>query len=285
MTGTLRLGRVFGIEINLHWSWAFIFLLITWTFATGILEHFYPYWAASQRWVAGAAVALVFFLSILLHELSHSLVSQRYGIRVTSITLFVFGGVSNLTRQPNSAGQEFRIAIVGPLTSFALSMLFAAGYLVLTPLNEGAGGVSAYLAAINLGLGVFNLVPGFPLDGGRVLRSVLWAQHHSRLEATRLASNVGQTVAYIIMGLGIASFFFVDVITGVWFFLIGNFLRGAATESYGQLLVESTLKGVPAGAIARKDYIGLSSPAPVWARARAARRSLKGAGRPRSMTP
>jgi CBS domain-containing protein len=172
--------------------------------------------------------------------------------------LFVFGGVSNLTKEPDTATQEFRIAIVGPLTSFGLSILFAIGYLALTPLNEGAAGVSANLAVINLALGAFNLVPGFPLDGGRVLRSILWSRRGDRLDATRLASHAGQAVGYILMGLGGVSFFLIDVITGVWLFLIGNFLNGAAQASYGQLLVETTLKNVPVTTVARKDFVAVA---------------------------
>jgi len=255
LVGTFRIGRLFGIEISVHWSWLFIFFLVTWTFATGILEEFYPDWTGSRRWVVASAISLIFFLSILLHEMSHSLLARRYGIPVSSITLFVFGGVSNLAKEPDNARQEFWIAIVGPLTSLAMALLFTAGYFVLSPLEEGAGGVSANLAVINFAIGIFNLVPGFPLDGGRVLRSVFWAQKRNLLAATRIASNVGQAVAYGIMALGVASFFFVDVITGIWFFLIGNFLRSASIASYEQLFLDTVLKGIPASAVARQDYV------------------------------
>ena len=255
MVGTFRIGRLFGIEISVHWSWLFIFFLVTWTFATGILEEFYPDWTGSRRWVVASAISLIFFLSILLHEMSHSLLARRYGIPVSSITLFVFGGVSNLAKEPDNARQEFWIAIVGPLTSLAMALLFTAGYFVLSPLEEGAGGVSANLAVINFAIGIFNLVPGFPLDGGRDLRSVFWAQKRNLLAATRIASNVGQAVAYGIMAIGVASFFFVDVITGIWFFLIGNFLRSASIASYEQLFLDTVLKGIPASAVARQDYV------------------------------
>lgn len=257
MVGTFRIGRVLGIEINVHWSWLFIFFLVTWTFATGILKEFYPEWASSRRWVVGAGISLVFFLSILLHELSHSLLARHYRIPVSSITLFVFGGVSNLGKEPESARQEFLIAVVGPLTSLAIALLLTGGYFLLTPLDEGAGGVSANLAVINFAIGIFNLLPGFPLDGGRVLRSVFWARKRNLLAATRLASNVGQWVAYGIMAIGVASFFFVSVITGVWFFLIGNFLRNASVASYEQLFMDTVLKGIPASAVARQDYVSV----------------------------
>jgi len=255
VAGTFKIGKFFGFEISVHWSWLFIFFLVTWTFATGIIEEFYPEWAGERRWIVGAGISLIFFLSILLHEMSHSVLARRYGIPVTGITLFVFGGVSSLQKEPANARQEFWIAVVGPLTSLAIAAVFAAGYFVLTPIDEGAGGVSANLAIINLAIGVFNLIPGFPLDGGRVLRSVFWAQKRNLLDATRIASNAGQMVAYLIMALGVASFFFVSVISGVWLFLIGNFLRGASEASYQQLFMETVLKGIPASSVARTDYV------------------------------
>ena len=255
MVGTYRLAKIFGIEINVHWSWLFIFFLVTFTFATGILEETYENWSESRRWVVAAAIALIFFISILAHEMSHSLVARRYGIPVSSITLFVFGGVSNLSKEPANARQEFLIAIVGPVTSFAVALLFAAGYFVLSPLEEGAGAVSANLAVINLSIGIFNLIPGFPLDGGRVLRSIFWAQKRDMLKATRTASNVGVVIAYAIMALGVASLFLLgSIITGAWLFLIGNFLRSASAASYEQLFMEQVLKGVPASAVATREY-------------------------------
>ena len=130
MFSTFRIGRILGIDINLHWSWVFIFVLVTWTFATGLLEEVYPGWSDLQRWLAGALASVIFFSSILIHELSHSIVARRYGIPVASITLFVFGGVSSLGREPGSAKQEFWIAIVGPLASFAMAIVFAIGFVV-----------------------------------------------------------------------------------------------------------------------------------------------------------
>ncbi|MPZ50676.1 MAG: CBS domain-containing protein [Dehalococcoidia bacterium] len=258
MAGTIRLGRLFGFEINVHWSWFFVFFLVTATFATSLLEGLYPEWTVSRRWIVGGAIALIFFVSILLHELSHSIVAKRYGIAVTSITLFVFGGVSNLEKEPESARQEFLIAIVGPLTSLAIAALFTAGYFLLREADDGVGAVSGNLALINLAIGVFNLMPGFPLDGGRVLRSVFWAQRRNLLDATRAASNLGQLVAYIIMGAGVLGFIFGDFITGIWLFLIGNFLRSASAASYEQLFMNIVLKGVPASTVARTDFTAVS---------------------------
>jgi Zn-dependent protease/CBS domain-containing protein len=255
LAGTFRIGRLFGFDINVHWSWLFIFFLVTWTFSTGVLEEFYPEWTAGRRWTVGSAISIIFFLSILLHEMSHSVVARRYGIPVSSITLFVFGGVSNLTKEPDDARQEFWIAVVGPLTSLALSVFFVILYFALSPLEEGAGGVAANLAVINVAIGIFNLIPGFPLDGGRVLRSVFWARRRNLLNATKTASRVGTVVAYLIMGIGVASFFLTSVVTGVWFFLIGNFLRMASSESYQQVFLDTALRGVPASSVARQDFV------------------------------
>jgi Zn-dependent protease/CBS domain-containing protein len=254
LAGTFSIGRVFGFEINVHWSWIFIFVLVTWTFAVGILADAYPEWGPAQRWFLAGLVAVIFFLSILLHEMSHSILARRYGIPVSSITLFVFGGVSNLTKEPATARQEFWIAVIGPFTSIGIGILFIVLFFALRPLDEGASDIASHLALINIAIGLFNLVPGFPLDGGRVLRSIFWSRKRNILGATRIASNVGIVVAYIIMGIGIISFFFYPV-TGIWFLLIGNFLRVASSESYHQVFLDRALRGVPASAVARQDYV------------------------------
>ena len=258
MTGTFRIGRILGIDVSLHWSWGFIFVLVTWTFAEGILDTTFPGWSIAQRSIVGAAIALIFFSSILLHELSHSVVARRFGIPVSSITLFVFGGVSNLGKEPDNARQEFWIAIVGPLTSFAMAVLFGAGYLILQGTESGVADISANLAFINTAIGVFNLVPGFPLDGGRVLRSVFWARDRNILDATRLASRVGVYVAYTMMAIGFLTFFFVNPVSGVWLFLIGNFLRAASAASYEQLFVDRALRGIPASLVTKQAYTPVS---------------------------
>ncbi len=255
--GGIRLGRIFGIEISIHWSWVFLIVLLTITYGT-LLNEYISGWTNLQLGAVGFAVALIFFTSVLLHELSHSLVARRYGIPVSTITLFIFGGVSNLTKEPESAKQEFWIAIVGPLTSLLLAALFGIGFVVFHPLVYEVGVVFAILGVNSALIGFFNLVPGFPLDGGRVLRSFFWSRNRSILEATRLASRIGELVAYLIMGLGIVAFLaFGDWISLIWFFLIGNFLRGASAASYEQLFVEKVLKGIPASTVARQDYIAV----------------------------
>jgi Zn-dependent protease len=253
MTSSIKLGRIFGVEIGVHWSWIFIFLIVTWSFATSIFDELYPQWSDLQRWLGGALVALVFFLSVLAHELSHSVVSNRNGLPVKSITLFVFGGVSNLTREPDNAALEFRIAIVGPLTSLAVGALFAALWAGIRPVNDGLAGICANLAVINASLAVFNMLPGFPLDGGRVLRSFVWARNKNRLRATRTASHAGEWIAYGIMGIGVLYTFIGGYISGIWFLLIGFFLKSASAASYEQLLIETTLSGIAVREVMRSE--------------------------------
>lgn len=259
MAGTFRIARIFGFDVNVHWSWLLIFVLLTWSYGTGILENSYPQWTMSRRLVVGGAVAVVFFLSILFHEMSHSIVARRYGIPVKSITLFIFGGVSNLNEEPKNSRQEFWIAIVGPLTSFVLGGLFAIVFFVVRPIEGGAANVALHLALINVVLAIFNLIPGFPLDGGRVLRSVFWARKRDLLDATKLAARVGTYVAYGIMALGaLVAVFLGALIPGIWLFIIGNFLRSSSSASYEQLFVEEVLTGIPASAVASQEYTPVS---------------------------
>ena len=252
MGASFKIGRIFGIDIGVHWSWILIFVVVTWSFATGVLEHFYPEWTTAQRWLGGALVSGIFFLSILAHELSHAVVSNRNGLPVREITLFVFGGVSNLTREPDTPGLEFKIAIVGPLTSLALGGVFAIVWAILRPVNDGFAGIAANLALINVSLGVFNMLPGFPLDGGRVFRSIVWARNHNRLRATHTASHLGEWIAYGVMGIGVVYTLFGNL-GGLWFLLIGFFLRNASVASYEQLLLETTLSSITVADVMRRD--------------------------------
>ena len=253
MGSSFKLGRVLGIEIGIHWSWIFIFALVTWMFASTIFGEFYPEWTEAQRWIGGAFVALIFFLSVLTHEMSHAIVSNRHGLPVRSITLFVFGGVANLTKEPDSPGLEFRIAIVGPLTSLTIGALFAAIWAALRPVSDGLAGIAANLAIINASLAVFNMLPGFPLDGGRVFRSIIWLRNNNRLRATRTAARAGEWIAYGIMGIGVLYTLLGGLVSGIWFILIGLFLRNASSASYEQLVVEATLSGIRVRDVMRTD--------------------------------
>lgn len=258
MGGTFRVARIFGFDVNVHWSWILIFLLLTYTYGTYLLKDAYPEWTDSRRLVVGGAVAVIFFVSILLHELSHAIVARRYGLPVASITLYIFGGVSNLSKEPESSRQEFWIAIVGPLTSLVIGGLFALGYLALHPIEPGIADVGLYLGAINVVLALFNLVPGFPLDGGRVLRSIFWWRNRNLLDATKVVSRIGQYVAYGMMGLGVVALISGAVFLGIWLFFIGNILRSSSAASYDQLFIDTVLKGIPANAVASRDYVGIS---------------------------
>lgn len=251
--GSFRIGRLFGVDVSIHWSWLFIFFLVTWSFAEGILKEFFADWTTGQRWVTGAIIALVFFSSILMHELSHALMSRRLGLPVHGITLFVFGGVAHLTREAETARDEFLIAVVGPATSLAAAAVFGLGWLVLKGPWPGVGGVSGQLAVINAVIAVFNLLPGFPLDGGRVFRSIVWWRKKNRLAATRTAARTGEIVAYLIMAAGVLQLFSGYLIGGMWFILIGIFLRGASAASYEQLVIETTLSGITVGEVMQRQ--------------------------------
>ncbi|MGH2459780.1 MAG: site-2 protease family protein, partial [Chloroflexota bacterium] len=182
---SLHLGRIRGIEIAVNWSWLIIFALLTWSLALFFFPPLFPGWSTATYWIAGAISSLLLFVSVLLHELAHSLVAESEGIPVQSITLFVFGGVSNIEREPPTAMDEFRMAIAGPVTSLVIGVLC---YLAL--IGFGAAlpvivrGILFAMALYNVILGLFNLLPGFPLDGGRVFRAVVWGITGSFLEAT-----------------------------------------------------------------------------------------------------
>ena len=249
LTSGFTIGRVRGIDIRVHWSWLLIFGLLSWGLSQGLFGEMFEGWSAERRWAAGIVTALLFFLSVLLHEFAHALVAQGYGMEVPSITLFVFGGVSNLAGEMQSPRQEFRIAIAGPLMSWALAALFAALWYL-----TAAGGVAAmfgYLGLVNAALGVFNLLPGFPLDGGRVFRSIVWARTNDLLRATRIASRVGVGIAYGMIAVGLVSVFFFGLFGGLWYVLIGLFLKAASEGSYATLRVESALKDVHVAAVMR----------------------------------
>ncbi len=261
MSTTFKIGRIAGIEIGVHWSWVFIVALITWSVAENVLTEFFPTWTDGERWIVGVIVAMIFFASILLHELSHSLVAKAKGIPVKGITLFVFGGVSQLGREAQTAGEEFQIAVVGPLTSLAIGAAFAGTWAVLRDPAPEVSAIAGYLALINAAIAAFNMLPGFPLDGGRVFRSIVWARNRDLLKATRIAAKTGEWVAYGLMAAGAVQFFF-NTVGGVWLFIIGLFLRNASTSSYEQMVVQASLQGLSARAMAR-DAIAVPPDMPV----------------------
>ena len=235
------IGRLFGISIEIDWSWLFIFLLVTWNLAAGVFPSLHPDWSPSLNWGLGVAASLLFFASVLAHELSHALVAQARGLPVRRITLFIFGGVAQMRGEPPTPKAEFRIAVAGPLSSFLLALVFSSFYAVSASPDVRA--LYSYLAQLNLILGIFNLIPGFPMDGGRVLRAYLWEKKKDFIYATRKAASFGQHIALFFLFFGLFSIF-AGFSGGLWLMLIGWFLYTAAQASYQQADLQSALGGV-----------------------------------------
>jgi Zn-dependent protease/CBS domain-containing protein len=247
MRSNISLGRVFGIPLRLHYTWFIIFALVTVSLVLNpLIEPPYP--PIAQRIILGILTSLLFFASIVTHELAHSILAIRNNISVKEITLFVFGGVSQITKEATSPRAEFLIAIVGPLTSLALAGIFYGLHLLLVSANQIlAASLMWWLAWINALLAVFNLIPGFPLDGGRILRALVWHRTHDYHRATRIATKVGQGIAYAFIAGGIALIFFLGLwFNGMWLIFIGWFLNNAARASYQQVLLRDALTGLTA---------------------------------------
>jgi len=262
--GGIRLLRIAGIPITVDYSWFIVALLVVWSLSAGYFPRRYPGESPGEYWLAGAVTTLLFFCSILVHELSHSLVAVRSGIRIPGITLFIFGGVSRLSEDPKNPTTEFKIAIVGPLSSFMLALLFrliAYGLAGNRPPLVVA--VFEYLAFINLALGLFNLVPGFPLDGGRVLRAFWWWKTGSVTRATKVASDWGRGFAISLMLLGALQIFAGNLLGGMWFIFIGMFLRGAAAAGYEDLVLRRSLEGVQVQEVMVRDVVTVSPDLPL----------------------
>jgi Zn-dependent protease/CBS domain-containing protein len=243
--GSLGLGKILGIPIRLHVSWFLIAILITFSLAAGYFPQSNPGWDPVTYWIVGALASILFFGSVLLHELGHSVLALREKVPVKSITLFFFGGVAQIGREPPTAGAEFRIAIAGPVTSLGLAAVFSGLGTALVEIPVLSAPL-AYLGRINLLLALFNMIPGFPLDGGRVLRAALWAWKDNYVEATRWAARGGQLVAFGFIGWGVFQFFSGGGFNGLWLAFIGWYLNGAAQASFQQVQLQQALKGVKA---------------------------------------
>ena len=243
----IRLFTLFGFEVRMDWSWLFLAALLVWNLAFGVFPAYYRGLSSTAYWLMGIAGALGLFGSIVLHELGHSVIARRFGIPMNRITLFIFGGVAEMGGPPPNAKSEFFMAIAGPIMSVFLGLASFALYAL--GISAGWPGpivaVLGYLGWINLILVVFNMIPAFPLDGGRVLRSALWGWKKSLSWATRIAAAIGSGFAFALIGLGIFRFIFGDFIGGLWYALIGLFLRSAAQMSYTQVLVRQALAGEP----------------------------------------
>lgn len=238
----ISLGRILGIPIGLDYSWFVVFALLTWMLATSYYPGEFKSWSPQLYWLMGAVTAIMLFVSVLLHELGHSVVAQWYKIPVRSITLFLFGGVAQIGAEPPSAVAEFLIAIAGPAVSLALAILF---YLV-QPLVSGMEallGLAEYLAFINMALLVFNLIPGFPLDGGRVFRAAVWKATGNLRRATLTAANVGRLFAFLFIFVGVWQMFSGNFGGGIWIAFIGWFLDNAASAQIQQVTFQGQLSG------------------------------------------
>jgi Zn-dependent protease/predicted transcriptional regulator len=262
MGEAVTLFRVFGIPVRIHVSWLVIVGLLTWSLAVGYFPQVLPGVPVAAHWVKGLVAALLLFASVLLHELSHSVAARRYGIPVAGITLHVFGGVSQLEREPDRPGAEFVIAIVGPLTSFGIAAILAAAA-ALVDFAPGPRAVVGYLTAVNVLVGVFNLIPGFPLDGGRLLRAALWKAKGDLQQASRMASRAGSAFAFLLMGIGALRAFAGEFLGGLWLVLIGLFLRQAAEGSYQQVMLRRALGPLAVRDVMTREVIQVPADLPV----------------------
>jgi len=239
----IPLGRLFGISLRLNYTWFIVFALVTWSLTVNYFPEVFSEWSMITSLVAGIMTSLLFFGSVLAHELMHSIVAQKLGIPIHSITLFIFGGVSQMSEEPKTPKDELRIALAGPLTSIALGLFFWAVWYWLGPHSEFVLAIAFWLGIINLALAAFNLIPGFPLDGGRVLRSILWWRNQDLHQATRTASIIGRGVGYLFIFGGIFFMFQGLWLNGLWLALIGWFVEHAAVGSYRQAVMLNMLQG------------------------------------------
>ena len=258
MQAQIKFGRIFGIEIGLHYSWLIIALLVV----LSLVGQFYttnPKWGAAVIWVTAVVTGLLFFTAILLHELSHAAVAKARGLPVRSITLFALGGLALIEKEANDAKTEFWIGLVGPIASIligavCLGLAWAFGWSLAVAPHTPLAAMLMWLGVINIGLALFNLIPGFPLDGGRVLRAVIWWATGDAARSTRIAARVGQFIAFAFIVFGIMRFFGGAGFGGLWLTFIGWFLLEAARASYAQVEITDALRGARVGDVMTRDY-------------------------------
>jgi Zn-dependent protease len=261
----ITLFKLLGFPIRIDVSWVVIAALVTWSWATGVFPEQYEGLSERTYWLMGAGGAIGFFASILFHELSHSIVARMLGLKMNGITLFIFGGVAEMDDEPASAKVEFLMAVAGPISSIILGFLLTALYIVgfrmqwPVPIN----GVVGYLGAMNIFLAIFNLVPAFPLDGGRILRAGLWSWRKNIRSATRTASRIGSGFGLALIFTGLYFILFEYQLGGMWLCLIGMFLRFAAGRSYQQLLTRTALQGEPIGRFMEPEPIAVPPSMPI----------------------
>ncbi len=249
----IPLGKILGIPVGLDYTWFLIFALLTWTLATNYFPHEFKDWSPVHYWIIGAVTAVMLFVSVLLHELGHSIIAMQYKIKVRRITLFIFGGIAEIDGEPPKASAEFWIAIAGPIVSFSLAGIFYILKFIFGSL-QSAFAIFEYLAFINLALAVFNLIPGFPLDGGRVFRAIVWGFTHNLKRATTISATVGRFFAFFFIFLGAMNILAGHVGTGIWIAFIGWFLESAASSQLHQQVLKDHLKGHTAFEAMSRDF-------------------------------
>jgi len=249
MTGGFRIGRLFGIEVRVNPTWFLILILLTFMLATGFFPASFPGWSGDSYWAVALVASVLLFVSVLVHEFAHALVAKRQGIEVKSVTLFLLGGVASIEKDPSSPGREAAMAGAGPLASFAIGGASLAVFAFAT-LPEVVAAVFLYLALANIILAVFNLLPGFPLDGGRVLRAVIWRVSGDQRRATRGAAWTGVVFGYGFIGIGVLQLLGGSGLGGLWLAFIGWFLAQASRQTLAGAELEAKLDGVTAGALA-----------------------------------
>jgi len=250
---SVRLGRIHGIDIELHYTWFLIFALLAWALSAGFFPHYYPDLTSAEYWIMGSIASVLLFVSVLLHELTHSFVAQRSRISVRKITLFFFGGVAQISDENITPSKEFKMAVAGPL----MSLLLAAVFYIITIYSPYIyiTAISFYLTRLNLILAVFNLVPGYPLDGGRALRAVLWAYYKDIKKATKYAASGGKLFGIILTTAGIIGMFI--GLGTIWFVLIGIFIYFLAGMGYEQVILKEILSKVKVKQVMIKNFISV----------------------------
>jgi Zn-dependent protease/CBS domain-containing protein len=253
----IPLFTLLGFKVEIDVTWFILAILIVWSLAKGLFPYYFKNLSETSYWLMAIAGAIGLFTSIIFHEFCHSIVARHYGLPMKGITLFIFGGIAEMTQEPQSPKVEFLMAAAGPLSSILLSATFFAVYFVgkISGLPTTVNGVLAYLGWLNLILAAFNLIPAFPLDGGRILRSALWAAKKNLRWATKIASAFGNGFGIILIVLGIFSFINQNFIGGLWYILIGFFIRNASQMSYKQMLITHALTGEPVEKFMKKDAV------------------------------
>lgn len=251
---SINLIKIFGFQIKVDMSWLIIAVLVTWSLAVGFFPHYLEGLRTIDYWVLAVFGALGLFFSIVFHEFWHSFVARKLGVSIKGITLFVFGGVAEMEDDPKTPKSEFWIAIAGPLSSFFLAAFFYLIFNLAGNMGLGQGFVSVfmYLALINLILAVFNLIPAFPMDGGRILRAILWHTKKDLRWATQTAARGGSIFGFVLMGLGLLNILTGNLVGGLWYFVIGIFIRFVAQNSYRQLMIKNALQGETVARLMKK---------------------------------